>query len=377
MLRVLHIISDTNIGGAGRHLLTFLERYDRTKLTVYVLCPPDSLLLEQCTAIGVETYTSPYLTGDRSFGWRGLAGLVRAVGTIARERRIDIVHTHASFAGRLAAKAAGVPRIVYTKHRMDWDTGRRGPKKKAIAILNRLTCHKVIAVSYAVKEDLQLSGMNPEKIALIYNGVDIEKFRKQAQTEKTQLPPNFTNEDGSSLVGIVARLEPEKGHRYFLEAASLVLAKQANVFFTVVGTGSLANPLQDLAKEMGIAEQVIFTGYQDNIAQIIAAMDILVVPSLTEAFGISIIEGMCLGKPCIASALGGLLEIVGQDDGRLACLVPPGDANAIAEKIIFLLEHPDAARAMGSQAASEVEKNFSAEKMTEEITRLYYELCES
>lgn len=377
MLRVLHIISDTNIGGAGRHLLTFLEHYDRTKLTVYVLCPPASLLLEQCTAIGVETYTSPYLTGDRSFGWRGLAGLVRAVGTIVRERRIDIVHTHASFAGRLAAKAAGVRRIVYTKHRMDWNTGRRGLKKKAIAILNRLTCHKVIAVSQAVKEDLMLSGVEAEKIALIYNGVDIEKFRKQAQTGATQLPPKFSNVDGSCLVGMVARLEPEKGHRYFLEAASLVLAKQANVFFIVVGTGSLAAALQDMANEIGVADQVIFTGYQDNIAQIIAAMDILVIPSLSEAFGISMIEGMCLSKPCVASELGGLLEIAGWQDGRVACLVPPGDANAIAEKIIFLLEHPDAARAIGSKAASEVERRFSAEKMTEEITRLYYELCES
>jgi len=370
LLRVLHIISDTNIGGAGRHLLTFLEHYDRARLTVYVLCPPASLLLEQCAALGVKTYTSSYLAGDRSFGGRGLSGLIREVGAIARNCRIDIVHTHASFSGRMAAKAAGVPRIVYTKHRMDWETSRGWFKKRVVAFLNRLTSHKVIAVSLAVKEDLLLNGVPEERIALIYNSVDIKKLRGQAGPEKLKFIPGVGD---SRVVGMVARLEPEKGHRYFLEAARAVLAKLENVYFIVVGTGSLLNSLKETAKILGIGERVLFTGYQDDIARFIAAMDVMVVPSLTEAFGISMIEGMCLGKPCVASAVGGLVEIAGQD-GRAAFLVPPGDGEAIAEKVIFLLENPDLAAAMGLRAAEEVEKRFSAEKMADEITSLYYEM---
>ncbi|MDF9406962.1 glycosyltransferase family 4 protein [Pelotomaculum isophthalicicum JI] len=370
MLRVLHIISDTNIGGAGRHLLTFLEHFDRTKLAVYVLCPPASLLLEQCVAMGIKTYTSPYLAGDRSFGWRGLSGLIRELGVIARDCRIDIVHTHASFSGRLAAKAVRVPRIVYTKHRMDWGVSRGWFKKKVIAYLNRLTSHRVIAVSLAVKEDLLSDGVPEKKIALIYNGVDIEKLREQARPEKLKSIPCLGN---SRVVGMVARLEPEKGHRYFLEASSMVLAKLENVFFIVVGTGSLADDLRETAKNLGISERVLFTGYQDDIAKFIAMMDVMVIPSLTEAFGISMIEGMCLGKPCVASAVGGLVEIAGQD-GRVAFLVPPGNAEAIAEKVIFLLENPGFAGSMGSHAAEEVEIRFSAEKMAGEIASLYYEM---
>lgn len=372
MISVLHIISDTNIGGAGRHLLTFLEHYDRTKLAVCVLCPPASLLLEQCVAMGIETYTSPYLAGDRSFGWRGLSGLIREVGAIVRDCRIDIVHTHASFSGRLAARAVRVPCIVYTKHRMDWGASRGWLKKRAIAFLNRLTSHGVIAVSLAVTEDLLLSGVPEEKIALIYNGVDIKKFREQARPEKLKSIPGV---GGSRVVGMVARLEPEKGHRYFLEASSMVLAKLEKVFFIVVGTGSLANSLKETAKNLGISERVFFTGYQDDIAKFIAAMDVVVIPSLTEAFGISMIEGMCLGKPCVASAVGGLVEIAGQN-GRAAFLVPPGDAEAIAEKVVFLLENPDFAGAMGAHAAEEVERRFSAEKMADEITSLYYKMMQ-
>ncbi|MCL6635938.1 MAG: glycosyltransferase, partial [Peptococcaceae bacterium] len=147
MLNVLHIISDTNIGGAGRHLLTFLEKYDRSRIRVWVLCPPGSLLLEGCKAAGVETYTSPYFAGDKSFGWRGLTGLLREVGGIIKKHGIDVVHTHATFTGRLAAVLAGTPCVVYTRHRMDWESPRRGVKKMAIALLNRMTCHRVIAVS--------------------------------------------------------------------------------------------------------------------------------------------------------------------------------------------------------------------------------------
>lgn len=370
---MLHIISDTNIGGAGRHLLTFLEHYDRKRLDVYVLCPPASLLLEQCAAAGIAAYTSPHLTGDRSFGWRGLAGLCRDVGAIAKECRIDVIHTHASFSGRLAARAAGVPRIVYTKHRMDWETRQGWLKKQGVALLNRLTSDKVIAVSRAVKEDLMRSGVPEEKIALIYNGINIQKYKQQAGGGELRARLGIGQDP---VVGMVARLEPEKGHRYFLEAAGRVLEKRGNVFFLVVGTGSLARALADTAQRLGISERVIFTGYQNNVAQYMALMDILVVPSLTEAFGITMIEGMCLGKPCVASAVGGLLEIAGPD-GQAAFLVPPGDAAAIAAKVLFLLEHPAAAQAMGAKAAVEVERRFSAATMSEAITGLYFEMMKT
>jgi len=370
LLRVLHIISDTNIGGAGRHLLTFLEHYDRARLAVRVLCPPASLLLEQCAAAGVDTYTSSYLTGDRSFGWRGLSGLFRDVNAIVKDCRIDLVHTHASFSGRLAARAAGVTRIVYTKHRMDWDAPRGWIKKRAIALLNRLTSRRVIAVSRAVKEDLIQNGVPEGKITLIYNGIDINKYREQARSSDLKSRLGI---GANRVVGMVARLEPEKGHQYYLEAAARVLDKLGDVFFVVVGTGSLASGLKDTARRLGISEHVLFTGYQDDVAQFVAMMDVVVVPSLTEAFGISMIEGMCLGKPCVASAVGGLVEIAGQD-GRAAFLVPPGDAEAIAGKVVFLLENPDIARTMGLRAAEEVEKRFSAEKMADEITSLYYEM---
>lgn len=370
MLNVLHIISDTNIGGAGRHLLTFLENFDRARIKVWVLCPPGSLLVERCAAAGVETYTSPYFAGDKSFGWRGLMGLLREVGGIIKRHKIDIVHTHATFSGRLAAMIAGARGVVYTKHRMDWEASRGGLKNRAVSFLNRSTCHRVIAVSHAVRESLLKEGMPEERIKVIYNGINVKRFRENALKEN---PKAQLKIDKDRVVGMVARLEPEKGHRYFLEAAAMVLEDRKDVSFVVVGTGSLKDELVEMAERLGISDRVIFTGLRGDIPQCIAIMDVVVIPSLTEAFGITMIEAMCLGKACVASAVGGLVEIAGED-GHAAFLVPPGDARAIAGKILFLLKNPDTAMDMGSRAAAEVERRFEARIMADSITDLYNEM---
>lgn len=370
MLNVLHIISDTNIGGAGIHLLTFLERFDREKLAVWVLCPARSMLLERCRALDVPVYTSPYLSGDRSFGWSGLRGLRRDLGAIVRDKKIPLVHTHASFSGRLAAKTLRAPYIVYTKHRQDWDPGRGWVRKQAVAWLNRLTCHHAIAVSEGVKRDLVAGGLPAKKVTVIYNGVDGDKINELALHPPADPLPEVA---GKRVVGMVARLEPEKGHRYFLEAAAQVLIEYPNVLFLVVGAGSLADSLPKLADSLGISDRVVFTGYRKNAAGLINLMDILVIPSLTEAFGITMVEGMCLGKPCVASAVGGLAEIAGAD-GDLAYLVQPGDSVALASKIRCLLENPETARVMGEKGARVAAARFSAQKMTNEITELYYRL---
>ncbi|MDH7479377.1 MAG: glycosyltransferase, partial [Syntrophomonadaceae bacterium] len=287
-----------------------------------------------------------------------------------RQQRIDVVHTHASFAGRLAARLTGVPAIVYTRHRLDWEAPRRGIRKWAYILLNRFTSRRVIAVSEAVREALVAEGIPRGRISLIYNGIDVEQFRRQAAQSDCR---SRLAAPGQKVVGVVGRLEPEKGHRYFLEAAVSIREAVPEAVFLVVGDGSLAGELKEMARRLGISEQVlVFTGYREDIPQLTAAMDVVVVPSLSEAFGFTLIEGMCLGRPCVASAVGGMREIA--EDGRTALLVPPGDASAIAEKVVFLLQHPECADALGQAAAGEVERRFSARTMVDQITDLYYQI---
>jgi glycosyltransferase involved in cell wall biosynthesis len=277
------------------------------------------------------------------------------------------VHTHASFSGRLVAKMLGVPRIIYTKHRQDWDPGRVWLKKQAIALLNRFTCHHAVAVSKAVQSDLIASGLPEKMVTVIYNGGDGEKFRERAMRDQADQFPELA---GKRVVGMAARLEVEKGHKVFLEAAVKVLERQPQTVFLVAGAGSLTCNLEELAETLGIRKQVVFAGFKENIAAVMNQMDVLVVPSLTEAFGITMVEGMCLGKPCVVSNVGGLAEIAGKD-GAVASLVPPGDAGMLSEKILYLLENPAEAQSMAKRGAKTADAKFSAEKMAAEITELY------
>ncbi|RJQ29375.1 MAG: glycosyltransferase family 1 protein [Peptococcaceae bacterium] len=363
MLRVLQVISDTNIGGAGRHLLAFLQYHDRSRLAVRVLCPPGSRLAWRCAAMGVEVITRPCLSGDRSFDWRGLAGLVALI----KRYRVQVVHTHASFSGRLAARLAGAPCVVYTKHRLDWERPQKGLKGRLLRYFDQATCDRVIAVSGAVKENLLEAGVPEAKVEVIYNGIDVRGFRERAR------PGNRRDElsaGSDRVVGVIGRLEPEKGHSVFLQAAAQVLKERNNVTFVVVGTGSLAGELKNMALDLGIEAKVRFTGLREDIPELLSVMDVVVLPSLTEAFPLSLIESMCLGRPCIASSVGGISEIIEHEKNGL--LAPPGDAAALAEKINFLLSCPEQARTMGVRASALVAKKFDAGLMAEKITDLYY-----
>lgn len=368
MLRVLQVISDTNIGGAGRYLLTLLENHDRSRLRMQVLCPPGSLLIERCRGLGVEVFTSPHLSGDRSFSCKNLVPLLLDIRRLIKEQQIDLMHTHASFAGRLAARLVGVP-AVFTRHRLDWEAPKKGIKKKAFTLINNLTSSRVIAVSEAVRESLIAEGMPRERIALIYNGIDVERFRQEAARSDARASLGLGS---APVVGTVGRLEAEKGHRCFLEAAARIKKEYPDAVFLVVGDGSLAGDLKEQARNLGLEERVVFTGFREDVPQLMAAMDVLVVPSLTEAFGFSLVEGMCLGRPCVASSVGGIKEIA--EDGRTALLAAPGDAGETAEKVLYLLRNKSAASEMGERAALEVERRFSARVMTDSITVLYYQI---
>lgn len=369
-LKVLHIVSDSNIGGAGRLLLNFLAYYDRSRLQVYVLCPAGSLLEERCAANpGVTVLALPELPPDASFApgrlWKQIPSMIRVI----RKYNINVVHTHASFAGRLAARLSGGICVIYTRHRLEAAPrpgGTRHPagrRSRLFGLVDRYTCDRVVAVSQAVREDLIRQGVEDRKIALIYNGIDLSKF----QPPPTRTPPV----DQEPVIGLVGRLEPEKGHRCFLEAAQMLLQQHGDCRFQIVGDGSLQQDLRDFACKLGIAGQVEFLGLRDDIPELLARMSVVAVPSLSEAFSLSLVEAMSMGKPCVASNIGGIKEILVDRENGL--LVEPGKPGVLAARISWLLEHPDEARRMGEAASRTAAERFDARVMTEQLTRLYME----
>ncbi|NLY44168.1 MAG: glycosyltransferase [Clostridiaceae bacterium] len=364
MIKVIHVISDTNIGGAGRWILNLLKYIDREKFLVKVIIPRGSLLKQEIQSLDTEVIEVPGMA-DRSFDLKAIGSLYK----IFLREKAQIVHTHASLSARIAAKMAGVKRIVHTKHCIDLDI-KKGIGTKIGAAVNALLSDKMIAVGLAAKENLIQSGIPENKILVVHNGV--EPLEEIPPEQKEKLKSKWMIKDGDTVIGIVARLEEIKGHTYFIEAAARVAGIRENVKFIIAGTGSLEKQLKEKVKDLGLEQKVIFTGHVQKVAEVMNIIDIVVISSLSEALCLSLVEAMSLAKPCIATDTGGNPEVV--EDGCNGLLVPVKNPEQLAEAMIRLVDDPDLRRKMGEKGKKKMYSNFTSEIMTRKIEKIYGEL---
>jgi glycosyltransferase involved in cell wall biosynthesis len=303
--------------------------------------------------------------------------LVRLYRLIRRERP-HIVHTHtakAGFVGRLAARLARVPVVVHTFHGHILH-GYYSPRKTQLLrrmerILARMT-DRIIAVSEQVKHDLVTYSVAPaETILVVPLGLELEPFLDGSQSRGT-FRRELNLKEGERLVGIVGRLFPIKNHRLFLDAAALMARQELAAHFVVVGDGALRLEMEQYAQALDIADRVIFTGWRHDLPRIYADLDVLAVTSNNEGTPVSAIEAMAAGCPVVATQVGGLPDLI--DDGETGYLVPPGDAQAVSAAMLRLLREPEVARHMGQTARTLVQERFAAQRLVNDMARLYPEL---
>jgi glycosyltransferase involved in cell wall biosynthesis len=233
--------------------------------------------------------------------------------------------------------------------------------------LGRRDVWRFVAVSQAVRAGLIANGVRSDQISVIPNGVDPARLREAASAEP---PP--TLRPAAARVGSVGRLERVKGTEYFLRAAARLAADHPDVRYVVAGTGSCERELRELAVDLGIAHLVEFLGYVGAAPPLIASLDIVIVPSLSEASGLTAMEAMALGVPVVASFAGGLSEVV--ENGRTGLLVPPADAEAIARAVARLLDNPELGRRLAAEGERHVAKRFTVGRMVDAYLALYEEI---
>lgn len=362
-MKVLHVLTDKNIGGAGRWLLYYLKYHNREKFEVKVVLPEDSLLCGEVRALHVPVLPMKEME-DRSYDRKAAAALAK----LFRQEKPDIVHTHASMTARMVARRAKVPMIFNTKHCMEGSPGPL-PKKIIRRAINHRFSDRIIAVSKAVRKSMIAGGTDPKQIITVYNG--IERIPIPTAEEKAALLSSFGGKEGEKAVGMVARLEEVKDHETFLLAAQKVLEKRKDVRFYIIGDGSLREELERRTAELGIGEKVTFTGFLKDIEKMEGALDIAVITSKAEALCLSILESMIAGIPAVGTDSGGVAEVI--KHGENGFLVPIGDSDALAERLEELLADDEKRRTFGEQAKKDAESTFLADKMTRRIEKLYLE----
>lgn len=372
--RVLHICSDVNIGGAGRYLLYLLPELKRLGLAVTAACP-EGPLAQALRRAGLPVRVVP--EGDRSFSWRLLWHLIRLV----RAERPHLVHTHASLAGRLAARLGGAGAVVYTKHGLAAGeeaavqtrlarSGRRGWIWSAAFVAQRLAdtllADAVIAVSQAVARVLQVQGTPAGKIRVIHNGIALPG---PSWSEGVVRPADGAPGSPGPVITTAGRLSPEKGQSFFIEMAALLRECYPEARFQVVGDGPLRNELAVQIDRLRLREVVALTGFRADVDELLRESHVFVLPSLAEGLGLVLLEAMAAGLPVVATKVGGIPEVV--VDGVTGRLVPPGDAAALAAAVREVLDNPDLARRWGEAGRRRVEQSFTAAEMGRQTLDLY------
>jgi glycosyltransferase involved in cell wall biosynthesis len=285
-----------------------------------------------------------------------------------RQRRPDVVHIHSGawLKGARAAALADVPRVVFTMHGID------GSQPRYQSLLDRWaarTTTVAVAVSAAFEPYLSAEAhVPPERLRVIINGIDVQRFRPGPRSRALRSALGLSPTD--VVIGHVARFAPVKNHVMLVNAFSALLRARPNAFLALVGDGQLRGDIEARVDALGIRNRVAFLGLRTDLPDVYRDLDVLVLPSFSEATSMSILEGMASGLPVVATAVGGTPEILGHGDAGV--LVPTDDAPALAAALERLVDLPAERSRLGSLARARAEANYSEERMLDAYEAAYF-----
>jgi glycosyltransferase involved in cell wall biosynthesis len=365
-IRLMFALTSPVRGGVEEVVLALLQRLDPSEFEL-ALAAPGTLL----DALGAELGGARVATCDvQAESWlRG--GDVRRLAAFMDVIRPDVVNAHLFRSTAVAAPLAKLQRVrgvVETYHgREGWRHGfPRGsflPDR-----LVSLTVDRVIAVSEAARRFLvRAKGYAERKIVVVPNGRDLTRFRPGAH--RVDGRKELGLDAVAPVVGVLGRLETQKGHAYLLTAWPAVTREFPDACLLVLGDGTLRERLERQARDLGVAGSVIFTGFRADVPRMLDTVDILALPSLYEGMPLTAIEGSAMARPIVATAVDGTPEVI--RDGVTGVLVPPADPAALAMALVRLLRDRSASERMGFAGRDHVLSRFSLTRQVEATARVY------
>lgn len=368
--RIMHVISAYDIFGAEKDVINEILLLSTSGIDVMLaLIQRD----EACPFVDkIRRMNIPYrfLKSRSKFDLKPAIELER----LLKEWECDLVHTHkykADIMGLIAAKRASIP-AVSTAH--GWCAeDLKARFYETIQAFSWRFFDKLICVSDSYRKKIRHYGVPAKNMIVNHNGIIAENYHlpdpvkaRSNFRQRHKIPDDFFT------VGMIGRLSIEKGHRFFIEAASHFLKVEKKSCFLIIGSGRDEMKLREIIKDIGIETDVRLIGYVDDMKTAYAGLDAVVMPSLREGLPNTLLEAMAAEKPVIVTRVGGIPEVV--DDGVNGILIPPMDSNAICDKLIKLCRDASYCRSLGLRAREKVSEGFNFKKRTEQMIRLYDEL---
>ncbi len=354
--RVLQVVSSSATSGAERHLVLLSRTLQQQGHHVLTVCPPQNWLPDELRRAGVNTLPLPM------HGIGSLETLARLV-QVVREQKIDIIHTHltrATYLGLLAGLLTRRP-VVSTVHVFTSDPAYRW--------LTRLG-NPLIAVSEAVRSWLIAHGVSASEVQTVHHATDFISLNGFHADAPREVRWEFGIPTDSKLVGVFAKVTPIKGHDLLIEGLPHVLMRHPSTYVLFVGStdSAFARRTRLRAAELGVAERVRFVGVRTDVARLMQAVDVVALPSRSETFGMAVLEAMALGKPVVATRVGGLPEIVrDRETGILVDFTAVSLAHGLSE----LLASAELRHQLGETARQFACRYHSPERMVRGVESVY------
>jgi glycosyltransferase involved in cell wall biosynthesis len=381
-IRVLHVVGKT-VGGTGTHLRLLVENLDREMFAPSIaFTGPDPIATQLG---GTDTTFFDYAGGSAKPGFVhsriGPAEILRRYRRLRRhiaETKPDIVHTHTSPAGvlgRLAARANGVPVVIHTVHAFASHDFVASPQRQVFRwlerALDRITTHYVVATDAIRRIGVERRIFEPARVALIPHAIDGSAHPADGGAA---LRRSIGVASDSPLIGFVGRLERQKGPDHLGAILPDLMHRAPALHVVIAGEGAMRAELERDVTDAGLEDRVHFLGWQEQAAPVMAAIDMLVLPSRWEAFGLVILEAALASIPTVGFAVEGIPEVV--VDGETGLLVDAGDRVGLTEAILTLVGDPDRCRAMGRAALDRYLTTYATERMVNSHEVLYRSLVD-
>lgn len=361
-MNILHVNTHMNIGGIGQYIAS-LSSTLRSIGAGCVVASSGGELEEELNNNGIRHLYVPLKTKFEFSPsvFRSVSKLIN----IIREERIDIVHAHSRVSQVASLLAARKTKIHYVSTCHGFFKTRFSRK------IFDTWGEKIVAISEPVRVHLERDfGVDRARIELIYNGIDAARFDKQYSNEEVlNIKRSIGLRDGP-VIGTMGRLSPVKGQRFLIEAMKYIVQNNSKAQCLIVGGGPEERALRELANSFGLENKIKFTGasYKD-VPAYLSCMDVFVLPSIKEGLGIALLEAMASGKPCIASDIGGIIDII--KDRKNGLLVPVANAGALSGAVIKLLSDVDFGADLAKNGKEHVKEKFSLQLMAKKMLDMY------
>ncbi|MCX6173173.1 MAG: glycosyltransferase family 4 protein [Ignavibacteriales bacterium] len=369
-IKILMFIDEAKMGGGQQHLLWLVQKLDKSKFEVEVVCEHEGYLVDELRKINIKVH--PIKISNRP----SIPLLIKTY-RILKKNSPTILHTHggtAGFYGRIATVFIPKCVVIHTYHGIHYLNFGQSLLKKIYKSIDKFLLRFTDCTICVAQNDfdigLKVGIVKKEKAVVIHNGIEVDKFSHYNGNINNKI--KLKTEKDTVIIGSVGRLHYQKGYEYLIEASKNVLKSYPYVKFVLIGDGELRNSLESLAKKNGVYNYFTFWGNQTNIPELLAQIDIFVLPSLWEGLPLVLLEAMAAKKPIVATEVNGIVEII--ESGKEGLLVPPKNSTAISLALIRLLEDNELCKVLASNAYEKVARDFNISKMINETENLYLKL---